>query len=301
MLFFLSINIIAIFHSYKFTHFSEKSNIRTNDPKELSSGEKIITLITGVNNPKPVNKAFPSREYQTIKLQSNKEIECWNIPIENSIGTIVLFHGFSGEKSVMLDKSDFFNALGYNTFLVDFMGSGGSEGNQTTIGYYESEQVKTAFNYLKERGDEKIILYGTSMGAAAIMKSVYDYNIQPKGIILEYPFGYMYKTVCARFKMMNVPCFPMAGLLVFWGGVQNGFPAFKHNPVNYAKEINCPTLLLYGEDDERVSREETDEIFSNLNGEKYLKIYKNVGHDNFLKLNKEEWSNDIIEYISILN
>lgn len=29
----------------------------------------------------------------------------------------------------------------------------------------------------------------------------------------------------------------MANLLVFWGGVQNDFNAFKHNPTDYAKNI----------------------------------------------------------------
>ncbi|MBC8884363.1 hypothetical protein H9X57_16275 [Flavobacterium piscinae] len=54
------------------------------------------------------------------------------------------------------------------------------------------------------------------MGAVAIMKAISDFEIKPKGIIIECPFGSMYKTVGARFESMNVPTFPMAGLLVFW-------------------------------------------------------------------------------------
>ena len=75
------------------------------------------------------------------------------------------------KKSSLLDKAEIFLNLGYNTFLVDFMGSGGSDGNQTTIGFYEAEEVKTAFNYLEACGEKNIILFGTSMGAAAIMKA----------------------------------------------------------------------------------------------------------------------------------
>lgn len=50
------------------------------------------------------------------------------------------------------------------------------------------------------------------------------------------------------FAACFAPTFPMTGLLVFWGGVQNGFWAFGHNPTAYAKKISCPTLVLFTED-----------------------------------------------------
>ena len=256
------------------------------------------TLIFGVSNPRPENLTTPTSDFETIKLKSNREIECWSIKTENAKGTVVLFHGFAGNRSSMLDKADIFLGLGYNTFLVDFMGSGGSEGNQTTIGFLETEQVKTCFDYLTEKGEQNIYLFGTSMGSVATMKAINDFDINPKGIIIECPFGSMYKTVCARFKTMNAPTFPMAGLLVFWGGLQNGFWAFGHNPTDYAKKINCPTLLLYGANDEKVSREEIDQIFNNLGGQKKLKIYPEAGHENYLTKYKNEWTQDIQEFFT---
>ena len=66
---------------------------------------------------------------------------------------------------------------------VDFMGSGGSEGNQTTIGFLEAKQVKTCFDYLTEKGEKNIFLFGTSMGSVAIMKAISDFDIKPKAII----------------------------------------------------------------------------------------------------------------------
>lgn len=291
-------NIVAIFHSYKFTHFVDSKIEKTKDPKKLTTGQKIYTLIFGVSNPRPENLIFPTSDFETIKLKSNKEIECWNIKAENAKGTVILFHGFGGDKSSMLDKADIFLELGYNTFLVDFMGSGGSEGNQTTIGFLEAEEVNTSFEFLTQKGEQNIYLFGTSMGSVAIMKAINDFDINPKGIIIECPFGSMYETVCARFKTMNAPTFPMAGLLVFWGGLQNGFWAFGHNPTEYAKKINCPTLLLYGAKDEKVSSEEIDQIFNNLGENKTLKIYQDAGHENYLTKYKNEWTKNIQEFLS---
>jgi alpha-beta hydrolase superfamily lysophospholipase len=198
----------------------------------------------------------------------------------------------------MLDKADIFLDLGYNTLLVDFMGSGGSEGNQTTIGFDEAEEVKTAFDYLKDKGEKNIVLFGTSMGAVAIMKAQKDYHLNANLVILECPFGTMLETVQARFSSMKVPSFPMANLLVFWGGVQNGFNAFKHNPVDYAKQITCPVLLLSGEKDDRVSLKEINGIFNNLAGKKKLTTYPLAGHENYLKKYKDEWTSDITTFIN---
>ena len=89
----------------------------------------------------------------------------------------------------------------------------------------------------------------------------------------------------------------MAGLLNFWGGVQNGFWAFSHKPTEYAKSIRCPALLLYGEQDEKVSREEIDEIYSNLNCSKKLKTYPLAGHKNYWVLYKQNWIQDIGEFM----
>ncbi len=291
---FLVMNLVAIFHAYKFTHFDPTISDKKEQPQQLSFGEKVKTLFFGANLPRPVNHKTPLRDYETIRLKSNCEIECWHIKTEQPKGTLILFHGYGGEKSSLLDKSEIFINQGYNTLLVDFMGSGGSEGNQTTIGYQEAEQVKTCFDYLVKEGEKNIYLFGTSMGAVAIMKCINDSKIEPRGIILECPFGTMHQTVCARFNSMNVPTFPMANLLMFWGGIENGFWAFGHNPIDYAKEIECPTLLLYGAKDVKVSRSEIDEIFANLKGEKELIIYPEAGHENYLN----KWTEDVSRFLN---
>lgn len=295
---FLLMNVSAAFHAYKFTHFINKNVEKTKDPKKLSTIGKIKALLFGIDNPRPTNKKVPNYTYQTITLQSNKKIECWYIKTtDSSRGTVVIFHGFSGEKSSMLDKSDEFNHLGYNTLVVDFMGSGGSEGNQTTVGYREAEEVKTCYDYIINTGEKNVILFGTSMGAVAILKAINDYNIQPSSIIIECPFGSLYQTTCARFKSMGVPSFPMAGLLDFWGGIENGFWAFSFKPTKYAKSVKCPTLLLYGEQDENVSRKEIDDIFANLKCEKSLKTYPLAGHENYLTKYKDQWISDIKKFL----
>lgn len=294
---FIFMNVVACFHAYTFTHFTDKALIKTKDRKDMPFGEKLKALFMGINNPRPANLITPSQPFETITLQSNTNLECWLIKADSSKGTCILFHGYGASKSQMLDKADEFLKLGYTTLLVDFMGSGGSGGNQTTIGYKEAEEVKTCFEYVQRSGEKTIYLFGTSMGAAAILKAIHAYSLQPAGIIIECPFGSMYQTTRARFHSLGVPTFPMAGLLVFWGGVINGFPAFSHNPADYSKSVNCPTLLLYGAKDEKVSKEEIFSIYSNLKGSKQLYVYTDAAHENYLRRYKKQWIEDVILFL----
>jgi len=297
---FIAMNVVAAFHASKFTCFDRSIKTKTKNAHQLSFMQKVNALLLGVSNPRPENKCRPACSFQTIRLKSNKEIECWYMSTPGARGTVILFHGYSGEKSGMLDNAGIFRQLGYNTLLVDFMGSGGSEGDETTIGFYEAMEVRTAFDYIASLGETNIYLFGTSMGAVAIMKALNDapFTFTPKGIIIECPFGTMLQTVEARFKSMHVPSFPMANLLVFWGGFQNNFNAFSHNPVEYARHINCPTLLLYGQKDEMVSMEEINGIFANLQGPKTLKTYPLAGHENYLGHYKKEWTSDVEGFVN---
>lgn len=68
---------------------------------------------------------------------------------------------------------------------------------------------------------QPLILYGQSMGGAAIMRAIDVNDIQPDAIIIEAVFDKMLSTVQNRFSAMGLPSFPGAHLLVFWGGVQN--------------------------------------------------------------------------------
>ena len=87
------------------------------------------------------------------------------VPVDSSRGTVILFHGYAGNRSQVVEESDFFNEMGYSTVLGDFLGSGGSTGGGTTIGFYESEQVKAVVDFI----GGPAILFGTSMGSVAIM------------------------------------------------------------------------------------------------------------------------------------
>jgi uncharacterized protein len=191
--------------------------------------------------------------------------------------------------------------LGYDTFLVDFRGVGGSSGNTTTVGIKEAKDVAIAFNYAqKSKFKYPLILYGISMGSVAVIKAVAQDNIQPQAIILELPFARFLDTVRSRLRQVNIPTFPVAELIVFWGNIQHQINGFSHNPVNYANGVKCPTLLLHGKLDKWTTVAEIEEIASNLRFSKQVVIFPKAGHAILVNADKKLWYQSVSNFLELI-
>ena len=217
----------------------------------------------------PLSKQFISQ--QAIIL----DLEGWYFKNDAHKGTVILFHGHGSSKSKLLHEAGYMHSLGFSTFLVDFRAHGGSDGNVCTIGYKESEDIKAAYDYIQQKGEKNIILWGISLGASTIIKAVHDYeDMKPRKLILEMPFGTLLQAIKGRMRTMQIPEQPLSTLLAFWGGLEQGFWAFSYKPCEYAKKITCPVLLQWGGRDHRVSRQEIDCIYNNISSaDKKLVIY----------------------------
>ena len=296
---FLLLNIIVAFHAYKFTHFYNTGELGLNKLKK--NKPSIKELLLGFNAEKQKNAA-PDSGYQTVILKTKDGIrlEGWYIPVDSAKGTVCLFHGHGGTKTGINAPAEAFRKMGYNTFQLDFRAHGSSGGNTCTIGYEESEDVKLAYDFVKNQGEKNIVLWGVSLGASTITKAIADYqSIQPNKVILEMPFGTIEDAVKGRMRMMGLPAQPISSLLTFWGGIEHGFWAFNMQPVEYAKQINCPVLLQWGKKDTRVSKQEEDELFANLASDnKKFVVYEDCGHENICKKENAKWLAEVNSFLA---
>ena len=298
---FLILNIMAAVHAYHFTHFSTDPSLKRLNKDEMTWSQKASAIFFGIKSPKSINEIRPAVKYETVYLKTKDglNLEGWQIRTEPSKGTVLLFHGHGSCKSKVLEEGLYFRSLHYNIFLLDFRAHGGSDGEVCTIGAKEAEDVKLAFDYIRNSGEKNIILWGTSLGAATISKAIYDYNIEPQKIILEMPFGSLLKAVKARVRIMGIPTEPIASILTFWGGVEQGFWAFDHCPSEYVKKIKCPVLLQWGIHDGRVSAEEANEIFQNIQSSKKFVRYETASHQSLYKKEPAKWQATINTFLAI--
>lgn len=295
---FVLFNIIIINHAYKFTHFYDNGEIISVPQNQKTKGEIINEMIFGIKAEKRKNTEMDSISsiIKTTTLDGI-ELESVTIKADSAIGTVLMIHGHGSNKSALYPQALAFVKMGYNVCLTDLRAHGNSGGNTCTIGFNESIDVTTMYNLLKSEGEKNIILYGISLGAATITRSVAKDSLQPTKIILEMPFASLEDAVEGRVGMMNLPKQPLSTLLSFWGGTMHGFWAFSMQPKEYVKEIKCPVLLQWGANDPRVSRKETDEIFANIPNQKELVVYENSGHQNLYLTEQEKWLSHVKAFL----
>lgn len=302
----LVLNALAFMHARALTRFAATGQ-HPLAPESMSPLHKMQAVITGVTIPKPQNYYSPRDlglpfEVHTIPLAADTQLEAWYIPHPQARGIVALFHSYAASKESLLHPAQAFHDLGYATFLVDFRGSGGSSGTDTTLGVREAEDVAAAVQYIQHHWlQQPIVLFGVSMGSTAIMRAIALLGVQPAAVILESPFDRLIHTTRHRFAAMHLPTFPATELLLAWGSIQQGIDAFSHNPVEYAPSINCPSLLLYGAHDPRVTEAETQAIFKEVGGQKRLARIAEAGHELLLLSAPDQWKQEVATFLHTLH
>jgi len=298
LILFLLLNLFIINQAYHFTHFYEHGTVKPIAEQTTGFWSQAGVALFGLKLEKLTGTA-PDSPFINIKLKTkdNLTLDGWFFRVPHSKGTIALFHGHGSEKSANLSQSDEFNEMGYSTLLIDFRAHGQSEGNTCTVGYREAADVKAAYDYLKNNGEQNIILYGISLGAATITKAIADYDLTPQKVILEMPFASLPATIEGKFRMAGIASKPLAGLLTFWGGAINGFWAFDMQPKEFVKKIKCPVLLQWGRKDIGVTEGEINEIFKNINAPKTLVVYDNSGHENLCENEPDKWEDTVEAFL----
>jgi alpha-beta hydrolase superfamily lysophospholipase len=226
-----------------------------------------------------------------IALPDGATLEGWHLPRADARGLVAVFHGFAASKESMLPQAAAFHRLGYAVFLVDFRGAGGSSGDSSTLGLRESEDVAATVAYIRQQWpDQPLVLYGASMGAAAILRAEAVAGLQPSALIIESPFDSLLTTTAHRTAAAGPGAGPAAALLLFWGGVQHGLNGFALNPADDAAAVRAPTLVLHGAHDPWVRVEEVERLVARLGGPKHLALFPQRGHMVLTRATQAEWT-----------
>ncbi len=133
--------------------------------------------------------------------------------------TILLIHPLGGADSNMLLYAEFLANAGYGIFMIDLRAHGSSDGDTSTFGLREADDVAGAVDYLLSRLDvngQKIGVLGISLGAQAALRgalktdciralvldglgpvSMSDHGGRPKSLQrwINYPFNWIHYRV----------------------------------------------------------------------------------------------------------
>lgn len=275
---------------------------RTAKPEQLSKLQKFLVLLKGVNLPRRLNDKTPADvglHFTTFRIPGSQGcLEAWHISSNKSNKIAILFHGYARNKASLLAEAKLFHTMGISCLILDFPGSGGSEGGLVTLGRKEAIDVMQAVTFAKVHWPHKQqILFGHSMGAVAILRAVRDYQMQASALILESPFTTLLETVGARFKAMGVPPYPLAHLLLFWGSLRIGFNGFAHRPILDAQRVDSPVLQIHGKWDRRVPLHRARQMFEQFPNEKCFVEFPNAEHESLAAKDPQRWSQAVADFL----
>lgn len=194
-------------------------------------------------------------------------INALHIKANNPKGAILYFHGNAGSLKRWSEIAEYFVALNYDVFIMDYRTYGKSKGVLSEQDMYTDAQA--CYNKLKQFwAEDDIVVYGRSLGSAMATKVASTNN--PKHLILETPFYNILDVAKSRF-----PVFPVKKLLKYQ------FPNNEH-----IKGVNCSISIIHGTNDNVVPIKSGEKLFNISNKTKTkFTVVENGSHNNLVNFN----------------
>ncbi len=179
-------------------------------------------------------------------------------------GTVILVHGLNRTRVEMLTRAIFLSKAGYNGLLFDLRHHGVSGGKVSSLGYYESHDVRASLDFLKSRKDVHgpFALWGVSMGATASLLA-FAGNPEFSCVIADSPFLSFEDTIVHHAHLLlHLPRFPIVDLILFITSHRLGFRMGDFDLRNTVREIGPrPILFVAGTADQRMPPEIAKALF----------------------------------------
>lgn len=238
------------------------------------------------------NKIITKHSAQPVSFMSSDGIQLHGLFIERPQANraVVLCHGYHNSKEEM---RAFIKLFPNDTILLfDFRAHGESSGTFITIGHHEKHDVLAAVDFLRNQKQitGKIIGFGCSMGAATLLAAQAEEKVFD-ALILDSSFDALHKQVARVFErkagLPKMPIMPIAALL-FEHIAQ--VPLHGIWPVQHAKKVQCPTLVIHSQHDAFTPVGCAYKIFSALStSQKMVYIAPCNGHVKAIEKCREEY------------
>ncbi len=155
-------------------------------------------------------------EYQDIELitKDGIKLSAWYTPPKNG-AVILIAHGYNDNRTeslyVLFAKHD------YGVLAWDFRAHGNSEGEISTLGYYEQLDVEAALDFaLAQEGVEHIGAWGGSMGASTVLLTASERN-EIKAVVADSAYPSLEDVL-----KLNMPIEFLHPLVKFFSETQSG-------------------------------------------------------------------------------
>jgi len=202
---------------------------------------------------------------------------------------IIMSHALANDKSERgkLDKvAEKLNQSGYNVLTFDFSGCGESDDDTLTVGK-QVDDLKSAINFSKSLGYNKIGLFGHSLGCLVSLKC---YTPEISAMVLWSPITNKIKYAWDE-KLSKEQLQELKDKGYFTrtrkNAVRTTYLIDKQMLIDrenvdqkeLLRDVNCPTLLIHGTKDTSIPLLDSKKAISLLSENSRLKIVEGADHD----------------------
>jgi pimeloyl-ACP methyl ester carboxylesterase len=227
----------------------------------------------------------------------------WKIrPAHPNGDWVLLLHGRSHNRSVMLPYAEFLLAAGYSVAMMDARAHGNSGGLQSTYGQIEISDTRAIVKNL-EAGEKVSHLFalGESMGAAVSLESA-AFMPQIDGIVAEGAFRNLREVTfdyagLQQSALLGKTVFRPAALVAVWiAQKQGGFRFEDISPERAVAIRPFPILLICGASDRKIPCRHSEAIFNSAIGPKQLWTVTDTGYEQAVKTAPVEFQRRILDF-----
>ncbi len=247
-------------------------------------GIRIVRPERTLSDKTPDNYGITDWESVTFPSTDGLRLGAWFIPPDPASdgSTIIFVHGLGSNRGGLLDQADMLVEAGYGALLIELRGHGQSEGETTTFGYTEVNDVQGAVDFLESRPEvnaERLGLVGESLGAATAVQAtarIPEIDV----LVEESSFTTLEDNVAEGVRVIaGLPPFPFAPLMVYFGSQEAGLDIGLVRPVDdIARIAPRPVLIIHGRQDELVPVESAMSLYAAAGEPKQLYIIEGAGH-----------------------
>jgi len=217
-----------------------------------------------------------------LRTKRGLDLQCshWE-PVERTsdrIPVVVYMHGNSSARVEVIPQLSYLLSLGLAVFSFDFAGSGKSDGDYVSLGFFEREDLMCVIAHLRATNVvSTIALWGRSMGAAtAIMHGDRDPSIAC--MILDSPFADLSQLAeemveKGREQGITVPNVVVnVAIRMIRSSVkkQANFDIKLISPIAHADKCFIPALFVAGEHDDFINKNHSEAIHAKYAGDKNM-------------------------------
>lgn len=214
---------------------------------------------------------------------------------------VIVAHGYRSKPSwVASIGMHFYKEKGYNVLIPSMRATEESEGKYIGMGWLDKDDIIGWINKIIEKDkNAKIILHGSSMGAATVlMASGEKLPSNVKAIIADSSYTSVWDIFKSELKArFNLPAFPLMQMFRLIAIIQAKYDIKEASVIDQVKKSNTPTLLIHGDADDFVPVTMEPEIYKVIPGGKDQLIIKGAGHTKSRYREPETYYKKVYEFI----